>query len=388
MRFLSARALILFLALAAGAAVLLRPSATLGFVRRTKPFSTAFFQYQNWKHPWMDAKAAGEGRPARELKLAYPMGLAIGHDGSVYIGDRLGRFIWRIGRDGRAHVFAGTGRRGAAEPAAAREVNLGSPEGIALDPRDGSLAIADSFNHVILRVKDGYVERIAGTGESGYSGDGGPAVHARLARPYDVAFNSRGELFIADYDNNRIRKIGMDGTITTFAGGAEPGYSGDGGPVSRARIRGPWSVAVDGNDSVLIADSDNHVIRSVGKDGVIRTIAGRGQRGREGDGGPALKASFDTPQAMLRLRDGRLLIDDEHNNAIRVLERDGTVKRLMGAAFAGRAAEGAPAASAALNDPENVLELPDGTLLIADGANGRVLRVGSDGRVRVFAGPR
>lgn len=336
----------------------------------------------------MDAAAAGEGRPARELKLAYPMGLALGRDGSVYIGDRMGRFVWRIGRNGRATAFAGNGRRGPAEPGLARQVALGSPEGIAFDPRDGSLAIADSFNHVILRVQNGRLERIAGTGESGYSGDGGPAKDARLARPYDVAFNSRGEMFIADYDNNRIRRIDTDGTITTFAGGPQEGYSGDGGPVGRARIRRPWSVAVDGNDNVLIADSDNHVIRSVGPDGVIRTIAGRGRRGGEGDGGQALKATFDTPQAVVRLRDGRLLIDDEHNNKIRVVELDGTVRHLMGAHSAGRATEGAPAAKAPLNDPENVLEMPDGTLLVADGANGRVLRVGRDGRIQVFAGAR
>jgi hypothetical protein len=387
MRFLSARTLLFSLAVAAVAFVLMRPAGA-GFIRNTKPFSTTFFLYQNWKHPWMDAIAAGEGRPARQLKLAYPMGLALGRDGSVYIGDRMGRFIWRVGPDGRATVFAGTGRRGPAEPGAARQVDLGSPEGIALDPRDGSLAIADSFNHVILRVRGGRIERIAGTGESGYSGDGGPAEQARLARPYDVSFNSRGELFIADYDNNRIRKIGVDRTITTFAGGPPQGYSGDGGPVGRARIRGPWSVAVDRNDDILIADSDNHVIRSVGSDGSIRTIAGRAQRGNEGDGGPALKAAFDTPQAMFRLRDGRLLIDDEHNNAIRVLERDGTVRHFMGADHAGRAAEGAPAANAALNDPENVLELPDGTVLVADGANGRILRVGGGRKLSVFAGVR
>jgi DNA-binding beta-propeller fold protein YncE len=360
-------AAVLCLGAVAVPAVLAGPDAVKRFVRLNEPLASAFFLYENWKHPGMTPDEAGDGHAAREVRLAYPMGLAEDRSGNVFIGDREGRFIWKVSRDGRATVYAGTGRRGPAKPGPAREVSFGSPEGIALAP-DGRLIVADMFNHVVLAIRDGRVERIAGTGSQGFSGDGGPAAAAELSMPYDVAVNASGEIFIADHNNHRIRKIDTRGIISTFAGTGQGGWSGDGGPAAKAQIRGPWGVHAAPDGDVFIGDSLNHVIRRVGRDGIIRTVAGNGRQGNSGDGGRALEASFDTPQAVCALPDGRLLIGDEHNNAVRVLETDGTVRRFAGG----------------IRDPESVLALRDGAVLIAEGAAGRVLRV--DGGATVWAG--
>lgn len=324
----------------------------------------------------------GHGGAADTIRFGDPVGLARGPDGAIYVADRgrdaVGHVVWRIAPDGTAKVIAGTGRKGRPDlrgPATLSD--LASPENLAVDA-GGGILIADSLNHVILRIApDGTLARIAGTGEAGDDGDGGVATEARLDHPYDVRIGPGGDLYIADYGNNRIRVVSPEGRIATLAGDGTAGYTGDGGPAIQAQLDGPYGVLPLSDGSVLIADSGNHVVRRVAPDGVIKTLAGTGQAGFSGDGGPAAEARFDSPQALFATADGRVFVDDEHNKVIRIIDREGIVTTLS------RQDE---AAVVRFVDPENVLALADGTVLVADGDDARVLLIDEGGRSQIFAG--
>lgn len=342
--------------------------------------------------PPLGAQELGDGRPASELILCYPTSLARDSAGSVYVADRgretRGRVVWRIDPDGTAHLLAGTGLEGSPTDGRASESKLKRPDGLAVDRR-GNVYIADAFGDVVLRVDaDGNAVRVVGTGRQGYSGDGGPAVHATLHRPGDIRFDSNGNLYIADVKNHRIRRVDPSGVITTVAGTGQPGYSPDGTLAMAASIDTPWGIGIDGEDRLLIADSENHLIRRVEHDGRLTTVAGTGKRGYSGDGGPAVDAEFDTPQAIIVDSLGRIIVGDEHNHVVRIIDEHGIVRTLVGTGAPGRGADGSVGTDAALNDPENLLILADGALAITDGANGRLLRVEDDGSIRVIAGGR
>jgi serine/threonine-protein kinase len=316
--------------------------------------------------------------------------MAVTPAGEVLISDRgrdrRGRVVWRIARDGTAHIFAGTGRSGAARGRFALELSLERPESLAI-ASDGSVFLSDGFNHAVYRIHpDATVERFAGTGTPGFSGDGGPAREAMLFRPADLRVNRRGELFIADVRNHRVRKVDRAGRIATVAGTGEPGFSPDGTLAREARLDTPWGIGLDNQDRLLISDGGNHRVRRIDDDGRLVTVAGSGRVGFDGDGRAATEARFNFPEALAMDADGRLYIGDEWNNAVRVVDRQGVVSTLIGTGRPGRAAIGEPARGAGLDDPENVLVLPDGDLLITDGNNGRVLRIAADGLVYLFAG--
>jgi DNA-binding beta-propeller fold protein YncE len=332
------------------------------------------------------AREAGHGRQAIDILLCDPMGLAVDSAGNVYVSDRDRGLVWMVDHGGIARIFAGTGRRGPALDGRARRVSLSSPEGIAIHP-DGSVFIADAANSVVLRVDArGRAVRIAGTGAPGYSGDGGPATAARLDRPSDVRLDSRGNLYIADVRNHRVRMVDTAGVIRTAAGTGAPGLAADGSPATESPLDSPWGIDLDPWDRLWIADSENHRIRVLGPDGILTTVAGTGLPGHSGDGGPGADATLDTPQGLFVTADGYAYIGDEHNHAVRVLGPDGIMRPFMGTGAPGRAPDGAPALTAALNDPESILVRPDGSVLITDGDNGRVIVVTPDGLTRNFAG--
>jgi len=344
----------------------------------------------NARHGAPTPAALGDGHPAEEIVLGDPMGLARSPTGVLYVADRggtgPGHVIWAI-EGGRARIIAGTGGRGVegtGRPALSSA--LGSPQGIALDGA-GRLYVADSYNHVVLRIDpDGRLVRVAGIGRPGDEGDGGPADEAALNQPYDVRVALDGAIYIADYGNNRIRRVTPDGRIATVAGTGEPGYDGDGGPAAAARLNGPYGVYPDSRHGFLIADSQNHVLRRVDATGLIETIAGTGRPGNTGDEGPARQAAFDTPQGIVVDEAGSIFVDDEHNHEIRVIDTAGVVHRLLGTGKPGFSADGTPADSTALNDPENMVLLPDGRLLLTEAGNGRVRMLGADHRLVTIAG--
>jgi hypothetical protein len=345
----------------------------------------------NLRHQPLPGAELGDGAPVTRIRLFDPMGLGRDAAGNLLVSDRggggSGRVVWRLGADGTARIVAGTGRRGTAPSGIpARRSALGSPQSLCVDAT-GRVYFADSYNHVILRIdEDGTLRRIAGIGRPGAGGDGGPATAAALNQPYDVRLDSDGSLYIADFGNHRIRKVTPDGLMHTVAGRGEAGYSGDGGLATAARLNGPYGLYADAKIGLLIADSHNHVIRLVDRRGYIRTLAGTGQRGLAGDGGPALSARFDTPQALWVGASGAIYVGDEHNHAIRVIGPDGLVRRVAGTGVAGFSPDGTPADSGRLEDPENILISSGGVVLFTEAGNGRVRYVGPDGRLGTIAG--
>jgi sugar lactone lactonase YvrE len=340
--------------------------------------------------PWLRPAYLGDGGPASKLLLCYPMGMAVNGAGELLISDRgrerRGRVVWRIDRDGIAHIFAGSGRRGEARAMAALQLSFDRPEGLAV-AGDGSVFISDGFNHAVYRIDaDGRATRFAGTGSPGFSGDGGMAAEARFFRPADLRLDSKGNLFIADVRNHRVRRVDPSGRISTVAGTGEPGFSPDGTPAEHARLDTPWGLLVDHEDRLIIADSNNHRVRRVEMDGRLVTIAGNGRQGFDGDGGPATGASLNTPEGLFEDEQGRLFIGDELNHAVRRVDANGVISTLIGIGVPGRAVIGAPARGSALDDPENVVVTAAGEVIITDGNNGRILRIGDDGVVRNFAG--
>ena len=338
----------------------------------------------------------GDGGEALDLRLFYPMGILKGPTGDPYFSDRGpprggypgGGVIWRIDDRGRAHIVAGSGRLGSAEPGArASGSHLGAPEGMAFDAK-GRLHFVDTREERVFRIEpDGTLTVVAGTGERGYEGDGGPAPLARLANPTDVTIDPDGNIYIADVFNQVVRRVGTDGVIETVAGTGTAGFSGDGGPARKAMLHDPWGLAVHPSSGhLLIGDGMNNRIREVDRDGIISTIVGSGERGYSGDGGPALEARLDSPQSFAFDCEGRLYFGDEHNHVIRMVELDGTIRTVVGTGYPGRAPVGAIGTDAPLNDPETLHVSCDGTLYITDGANARVVQVTPEGVVQRFAG--
>lgn len=359
-------------------------------LKTQEPFRSIYVWLFNPPVFYLSPEEVGDGKQALQIALQNPSGIGVDTLGRVYIGDR-GRYLWRINSDGTARIIAGSGKPDLMPPTQmsdARKAGLGSPEGLCLD-ETGNLYLADALNHVVLQLDQrGVISRIAGSGACGYYGDGGLALEAPLNQPYDVARDSTGNLYIADFGNHRIRKVDPQGRISTVAGTGAGGYSGDGGAAVEAQLNGPYGVFVDAEDNVLIADSLNHVIRKIGAQGDITTIAGTGRQGYAGDNGPAIAAAFDTPNALFMDTLGRLYIGDEHNQSIRVIDRSGTVSTLAGTGQLGESVEGAISDRAPLNDPEDISVMRDGRILIADGDNRRIRVILPNGKMYAFAGKR
>ena len=247
----------------------------------------------------------------------------------------------------------------------------------------------------------GTITTIAGSGETGlfggaFGGDGGPAIQAALDRPSGVAADGAGNLFIADMDNHRIRKVDPAGVISTVAGTGVFGSGGDGGPAVDARLFYPKGVAVDGAGNLFIADMDNHRIRKVDPAGVISTVAGTGEffGGFGGDGGPAIQADLDSPSGVAVDGAGNLFIADMGNHRIRKVDAAGTITTIAGSGetgffgggFSGDGGDGGPAIQADLDSPSGVAVDGAGNVFIADRDNHRIRKVDAAGVISTVAG--
>ncbi len=337
-------------------------------------------------HPRLSSTDVGDGRPADEITLLQPASIAEGPDGSVYISDREHR-IWEVGNDGIARVVAGNGYKGAISTSSkARNSKLGIPEGLAVDLQ-GRVYFADSYNDIVARVNErGEIEVVAGTGIRGFDGEEGPATEMKLNKPYDVDVDDEGNIYIIDNRNHRLRKVIPDGVMYTLAGSGDNGPSGDPQPSETSRLQSPWGVFVDKSGRVYVADGGHHVIRRINLDGTIETVAGIGTPGYSGDGGPAIEAQLDIPQSMYMRRDGSLLIGDEHNHVIRLVSPNGTISTIAGTGEPGNITDSTSNPKIGLNDLEDVIEREDGSILIADRLNQRIISIKPDGSVVIFAG--
>ena len=319
----------------------------------------------------------GDGGPAIQAGFSFPHGLAGDATGNIYVVDARSHRIRRIDSDGEISTFAGTGEDGdEGDGGSATEAQLCFPAGVAADA-EGNVYVADSWNHRIRKIdSDGIIATIAGTGEPYSGGDGGPATEAQIAFPVAVALDAAGNLYVAEGRSHRVRRIDTDGTVTTFAGTGIPGYSGDGGPASRARLAYPAGIAVGPAGDVYIADSWNHRVRRVVSSGVISTVAGTGERGDGGDGGPAAQAQLAYPVAVASDASGNLyvvsFVPDHGNHRLRKIDADGTISAFAGAGGRGYSGDADPAPAAQLAYPLGVFADTEGNVYIADSLNARV----------------
>lgn len=267
----------------------------------------------------------------------------------------------------------------------AKDINL-DLFGIAVGP-DGSLYIAEANRSRVRRVgPDGIITTIAGNGQEGFSGDGGPATQAMMVSPQAVAVAPDGSVYIADTYNYRLRRVDPNGIISTFAGNGQPSYGGDGGPATGASIYGPQDLAVGPDGSVYISTAWDPRVRKVSPDGIITTVAGNGQYTTNVDGVAATKTSV-TAQGIAIGPDGSLYIADAWHNRIRRVTTDGIINTIVGGAwpYCAFSGDGGPATQARICVPNYLMVTPDGVLYFSD-SNYRIRRVGTDGIITSVAG--
>ncbi len=324
------------------------------------------------------ARSTGDGGRAVDAAVRYPYDVVVDAAGNLYVLEN--ERVRKVDTSGRITTVAGPPAKPAsAEGVAFTEANglrLNGVNALAIDVQGNLYVGGGDGNHFMVnRISpSGDVTRVAGTGRSGYSGDGGPAVEARLGWVYDIAVDEAGNVFIVDHDNHLIRMVDDAGVITTISGTGEPGYSGDGGPATEAQLEEPWGIALDESGSVYVTTLPS-VVRRIDPGGMITTIAGSGRVGYAGDGGPATEARLNSPEHVEVGSDGTIYVEDTGNNCIRAIDTNGIISTIVGLRGAGFKGDNGPARLARLSEPSGMFLTPDGVLYIADSGNNRVRRV-------------
>jgi DNA-binding beta-propeller fold protein YncE len=324
---------------------------------------------------------AEDGAPATTAKVLSPFGVALDGASNTYLVEYSGQRVRRIDNRGIIRTVAGTGKQGsvgAGGPAIKAEFN--SPHSIAILP-NGDVLVADTMNNRVCRIdtRTGMFTVVAGTGEKGFAGDGGPAVKARFGNIYCAALDPQGErLYLADLDNRRVRMVNLQtGVVLTVAGNGNKGVPEDGTDAVRAPLIDPRAVAVDASGNLFILERGGHALRVVDRQGKIRTIAGTGKAGATGDGGDARMATLNGPKHLCIDLDGNVIIADTENHLIRkVFLTEGKIVRVAGTGKKGSAGVGGPPLEVELNQPHGVYVHPaTGILYVADSSNNRVLKM-------------
>jgi sugar lactone lactonase YvrE len=331
---------------------------------------------------------SGDGGPATQATLKTPAGLLTDDKGNVYIADRENHVVRMVNPKGIITTIAGNGTAGfSGDGGQAKKASFNLPSGLALDSK-GNLYISDRSNNRIRMVTPkGIVHTYAGNGEEGYGGDSGPALKARIDRPFGLAIDKKDNLYIADRRNNRIRKVNPSGIITTVAGDGGFFFMGDNGPSYRASIAGPTGVAVDDKGNLYIADRNNNRIRMVNKQGMIRTIAGTGQQDYNGETELARDTNLHLPFGLTLDKKGRLLIiDRSHYRIRRVDPAKGNIKTLAGNGRKKFAGDGGPATGATLNFPHGIVVDKKGNIIFSDKGHFRIRKISPEGIIQTIAG--
>ena len=251
----------------------------------------------------------------------------------------------------------------------------------------GNLLIADYYNNCVRKINtSGIITTAAGTGSPGYSGDGGPATAAQFNGVYGVCVDHTGNIYVTDNGNWVIRKVNTSGIVTTIAGTGIPGYSGDGGPATGAQIGGTTFIRTDVTGNIYFADNSNQVVRMINTSGIITTIAGNGTIGYSGDGGPATNAQLNYPVGVYPDNLGNLYIGDGLNNVTRKVNSSGIITTIAGTGAAGFSGDGGPATDATFNTSNDVITDAAGNIYIADNLNNRVRKINASGIITTIIG--
>jgi alpha-tubulin suppressor-like RCC1 family protein/sugar lactone lactonase YvrE len=331
----------------------------------------------------------GTGTPDSALHavLSSPRAVAVDTSGALYIPDRDLHTVLKVTKKGIISTIAGIGSAGfCGDGGPAVDACLSSPRGIAVDAA-GNIYIADSDNQRIRKVDPkGMITTIAGNGVPDFSGDDGPAIDASINFVNGLAVDTKGNLYIADSGNNRIRYVDASGVITTFAGNGTQDFNGDDGAATAASLSSPYGVAIGEGGVVYIADSANNRIRMVDTHGIITTVAGNGTYDSGGDGGLAINAGLDYPYAMVPDSNGNLFISDTFHYSIRKVSTDGFISTVAGTGISGYNGSERSAITALLDAPRGLTVDAAGTVYFADNYNHRVRAITADGMIQSVAG--
>jgi len=318
----------------------------------------------------------GDGKDALQTSLYHPLDVCFDAAGRPLIVDWNNLRVRRINDDGTIETVIGQDFEASPiDGALATETALHHASDIEMDARGRFLLAGNHVPVVFLIDVDHRVHVVAGNDEFGYSGDGGPALEASLTAPFGVFPDSQGGFYFTDEAQHVARYVDPDGIIRTVAGDGQRGYSGDGGPATAARLANPTRLRLGPDEALYICDTGNHCIRRVDRDGVLSTFAGTGRLGYTGDGGPAAEARLNTPYDLVFAPNGDLYVADTGNSVIRRVGGDGTIMTVVGDGAAGFAGDGADAERCELNRPSGVTFGPDGAMWISDTFNNRVRRV-------------
>jgi DNA-binding beta-propeller fold protein YncE len=327
----------------------------------------------------------GDGTLADRALLNAPFGIGFNARGTLFFVEMLGNRVRILGPEATAPdvivtTIAGTGKKGkGGDGGPATAADFDGPHSLAV-ARNGDVYVADTWNNQVRKIdaQSRRITRVVGTGNKGFSGDGGPAAQAEFGGIYCLALDETAQtLDLADLDNRRIRRVNLaTGVVSTIAGNGEKGVPADGADAKTSPLVDPRAVAVDGRGRVYILERSGHALRVVDRSGKIRTVAGVGYQGDSGDGGDARRARLNGPKHLCVYAHGNVLIADTENHRIKIYRPDDrTIRTLAGTGRKGAKGLGRLASEAELSQPHGVTVGPEGIVYIADSSNNRILKI-------------
>jgi streptogramin lyase len=322
---------------------------------------------------------SGDGGPAAKAQINNPFGLTRGPDGALYFCDMDNQRVRKIAPGGTISTVAGSGQKGyAGDGGPALHAKLNEPYEVRFDAA-GDLYFVERLNAIVRKagLKSGVISTVAGNGTEGFSGDGGPATQAQMKQPHSIAFDQAGDLYICDISNNRIRQVAMKtGLITTFAGTGEKKPAPDGAPIAGTPLNGPRAIDFDRHGDLWLALREGNAIYRLDlKAGTLHHMAGTGKSGFTGNGGPARQAALSGPKGISIAPDGDVYFADTESHSIRKIAlKKGTVELVAGTGAKGDGPDGDPL-GCKLTRPHGVFVDRDGTVLIGDSEAHRIRAV-------------